>query len=758
MTENINRVPPRQTVINGLRGVAVILVLGFHFDVPLFQRGYWGVDLFFWISGFLITGGFLREYSSNRDLNQKFGWIDIRYYFIKRVRRLLPLSLLVLGCVVSVVYIFGDADALDQTLRRIPRILFITFNTQLQNDSQDYFLSSSQDFGLLHYWSLSVEEQIYILSPFLFLFAVSFHGLSFFGYKSKWHQRVLGLNVILSMTSFYFMLKQNESNSISNYYSTFSRFWEFGLGSIVAVLSHIGFYRKISAQVRIYLIQVSSMAMVFSLVLLENQGFGALVLLPLTFTSIFVLLTMGGGDRYILSKLLNLRAIQFFGDIAFPLYLTHWPAMILLRSFPNQSNLLNILVYLMGITLVSYFLHKYVEAPTLKIDLSRFRLNPLRVSSRNRMHLAHRSRTLAAITVFSLVTSIAILSYPKESKQSIGLLSSFLQEDRYGMLSQQNLPSDEESSFKANQKSPKSPVNSKTETSSTLWENQKELNPSTESKSFPTPIVREDENQIDLRWFAALKQAANASQAKKSYVEEQSVLLVNLRKSWFSGCLDSKSADSACVVGTGEKEILLLGDSFAFSLKDSIVKAMPLGSRLRILTKGSCLPWYITQYKNDGTLKADCLDHATWVQEYIAKTKPDIIIASGADQWLINSSLELWETGFRTAAKFYLANSAKVVIVSSTPGSGNLKDCVSADLSLRNCFGSPNRISRFVKIQKRESESLKYQYLNLVDYLCLNSSCPPLINDTPVYADGNHMSLEFSRKFGEVVKTLRLLD
>ena len=89
MTENFNAESSRVTVINGLRGVAVILVLGYHFDIPLFERGYWGVDLFFWISGFLITGGFLREYAFNRELNQKFGWIDIRYYFIKRVRRIL---------------------------------------------------------------------------------------------------------------------------------------------------------------------------------------------------------------------------------------------------------------------------------------------------------------------------------------------------------------------------------------------------------------------------------------------------------------------------------------------------------------------------------------------------------------------------------------------------------------------------------------------------------------------------------------------
>jgi hypothetical protein len=133
-----------------------------------------------------------------------------------------------------------------------------------------------------------------------------------------------------------------------------------------------------------------------------------------------------------------------------------------------------------------------------------------------------------------------------------------------------------------------------------------------------------------------------------------------------------------------------------------------------------------------------------------------MIVASGADQWFENSSYDKWLNGFRSAAKFFSANSEKVVVISSAPGSGNLKDCIGTDLSLRKCFGSPNEISRFVKIQKQESESLKYRFVNLIDYLCINSSCPAVINDTPVYADGNHMSADFSKKFSAVIKNLRI--
>jgi len=471
-----------------------------------------------------------------------------------------------------------------------------------------------------------------------------------------------------------------------------------------------------------------------------------------------VLLTITGGSRDFLSRVLNSRVFQFFGDIAFPLYLVHWPAMILLRSFPNQSSLLNILMYLTGITLLSYLLHKYIEMPILKIDISRFRLNSVLASTKHHPRYARRSRIVVIISIFSLVTPIAILSYPRESKQSFDSLYSFLQERRYGTPAEQNLPTEKKSNLNTNPVTPKASLSPKSETTSSPKEIPKGLNPTLDSKSSPTPIAKKTEQPMDSQWLAALEVAVKTSQAKRSYVASQIILMEELRKSWFSGCLDSKSAESACVEGSGKKEIVLLGDSFSFALKDALVKSLPPGWKLRILTKGSCLPWNITQFKKDGTIRTECSDHATWVQEYISRTRPAIIVASGADQWLENSSYDQWLTGFRSAAKFYSANSDKVVIISSAPGSGNLKDCVGTDLSMRKCFGTPNEISRFVKIQKQDSEAMKYRFVNLIDYLCINSSCPAVIDDTPVYADGNHMSADFSKKFSTIIKSLRLID
>jgi hypothetical protein len=75
---------------------------------------------------------------------------------------------------------------------------------------------------------------------------------------------------------------------------------------------------------------------------------------------------------------------------------------------------------------------------------------------------------------------------------------------------------------------------------------------------------------------------------------------------------------------------------------------------------------------------------------------------------------------------------------------------------MQKCFGTPDQILRFVELQKRESQFLKYSFINLIDFLCIKSACPALIDNTPVYADGNHLSLDFSRKFSAVIRSLRL--
>lgn len=754
--ESVEKGPTFNKLVNGLRGLAVLLVLGFHFNVPFLEQGFWGVDLFFWISGFLITGGFLREYSKNREDNQKYGWIDVRYYFLRRVKRILPLSILVAFLVAIFSILSGNVEAISQNLRRIPRILTFSLNMQIQNDNQNYFLGSNQDYGLLHYWSLSVEEQIYILSPILFLLATSLHGKRVFAWKSSWISRVLILNIFLSLTSMTFMIFQNRADSISNYYSTFSRFWEFGFGSICSILNFQGISKKIDNQLSIYLSHMSSFALIAAIVTLKNNIFGPVVLVPLFSTSIFVLLNYSKRRKTFLARILETRMLQFLGFIAFPLYLVHWPAMVLLHHTRYHSSLINVLLYLLILVAVSYILHRYIELPAIRINLERFKRNS---DSEQVNFLSGRSksqRRIVVIGLFVTLSPILWLSYPAEVESRFYSLKSFFLQNRYGTLT--------ENDSKVGQV--KTLASSPSGTS--LPQDHRETNmvsPNPDSISVknlrtsasPMPNKAKIQNGIST-WKLDIMRASQVMIVPKGYKTDQAQVMRELRRSWNSGCLDSKSFESACKYGDGPKAAVLLGDSFSFALLDGLKDSLPKDWNLTVLTKGSCLPWDITQFNSSGELNKECNDHNAWVNALISAEKPDLIMATGADQWLQKSTFEQWSKGFSNSLKFFNDNSGKVIIFSSAPGSGNLSTCIKDGISLHACFGTPNQISKFVDFQTNETRKNNSVYVNLVDYLCFKGSCPPIVQDVPVYADGNHLSRNFSSKFSVIIKNLHLFS
>ena len=156
-----NRRPPtgRLTGLDGLRGVAVLAVVAFHFGASWLQGGFFGVDLFYVLSGFLITGLLLDEARST-------GHIGLRHFWARRARRLLPALLLLLLVVTWYVH-----DAAAPVLSRLPRrrleSLFYFSNWHQIAASTNYFVANGPVSPLTHCWSLAIEEQFYLVWPLL---------------------------------------------------------------------------------------------------------------------------------------------------------------------------------------------------------------------------------------------------------------------------------------------------------------------------------------------------------------------------------------------------------------------------------------------------------------------------------------------------------------------------------------------------------------------------------------------------------------
>ncbi len=213
---------PFRPDVEGLRAVAIILVVLFHSGVSALSGGYVGVDVFFVISGFVITGVLLRERAVS-------GRTSLLAFYGRRCRRIIPAATVVIIVTVVLAYLFlgvgvGGRTAIDGRWATV----FLA-NVHFNAIGVDYLSPRLPPSPLQNFWSLSVEEQFYVVYPTLFLLLA--------GIRSRWSLRLrlaVGLAVVTG-ASLAFSVFDTHSDAVGAYFSPFSRAWELGLGALVAV-------------------------------------------------------------------------------------------------------------------------------------------------------------------------------------------------------------------------------------------------------------------------------------------------------------------------------------------------------------------------------------------------------------------------------------------------------------------------------------------------------------------------------------------
>ena len=307
--------------IDGLRGVAILAVLAFHAFPSILRGGFVGVDIFFVISGFLISGIVLKRLQAH---SFTFG-----HFYAGRVRRIVPALVLTLFGVYAIGRVVLIGDELRLLGKHIAGGSAFLSNFLLWAET-GYFDAIAQTKPLLHLWSLAVEEQFYLVWPVTLFFAVKYSKAGV----------VCAYLIILSLAVSIWWSYTAPSAA---FYLCVSRFWEILLGSALAI--NPGLLSRIPAKMQglLGVILIAS-----SLVLItENARFPGLVaFLP---TSGALLLVSAGPDNRINRYLLGNRYLVFAGLISYPLYLFHWPLLSFL--FVMESGKVSLLFRVAALSL-----------------------------------------------------------------------------------------------------------------------------------------------------------------------------------------------------------------------------------------------------------------------------------------------------------------------------------------------------------------------------------------------------------------------
>jgi peptidoglycan/LPS O-acetylase OafA/YrhL len=690
--------------IEGLRGIAVLLVLLYHAGLTGLSGGYVGVDVFFVLSGYLITRGLVAEL-------QRDGQVQLVTFYARRFRRLLPASTLVLvatvlGARTLASPMVAESVALDGLWSAgwLANQRFIAVGL-------DYLATDQVESPLLHFWSLAVEEQFYVLWPLLLLLVARTAGTS---------RRALTIAVgSVTVGSFGWAVIATAANPTVAYLSLPTRAWEMAAGGLLALTTF-----RPSAKVRTLLAFGGLTVIGWSAISFEaSTAFpGPMAALPVLATVAVILAGSTGPSPA--RRLLDRTLLQRAGRLSYSLYLWHWPLLVLGEHAAGRGLTALERTGMLALSwLLAEVTFRLVENPIRHVRALTIR--PRRSVGLG-LSLAAGSLAVSLIAAVHAPTLVATGTGDRDLQAAMARL------DVPGGAPSARAAADVQSS---------------------------ELPEDGRGGTRTDSVVA-----LDRELAAILAKATTTTEVPAALdprLEDAGKVIARI---YDDGCVTHERESPACVYGDpdGDRTLVLFGDSHAahyFPPIDALAEQH--GWRLVVLAKGGCPSYDIVRVSpNTGRPIKGCPVWRANGIERIADEQPDLIVLANASHYEAYSptgtprpgrdAANIADGQRRTVADLATAApAAEVVVFGPSPRLGFVApECLAANLQrVDRCTPARQEVvdQELITAQRARAEVDGVAFVDTTRWMCTDDTCPLIVGHLLVYWDTHHLTVSYSR-------------
>jgi peptidoglycan/LPS O-acetylase OafA/YrhL len=685
--------------IQGLRAIAVTAVIADHL-LHWPSGGFAGVDVFFVISGFLITGLLLREYD-------RTGSVSFMGFYRRRVRRIMPAAVVVLTVTSALCLVLFNAGRAQQTVEDALWSFLFSANWHFAAAGTDYFQGAGPVSPLQHFWSLAVEEQFYFIWPGLMLLIFWVGGRTVGWDRWKARRAVAVAMLLIVVLSFGWAVVESVGSPTVAYFSTLTRAWELGAGALLAVCAPA--FGRIPAKLRPVLGWAGVAGIFWSLLTISNAmpfpGPGAAM--PVLATAIVI--AAGTGGELQIWPLTN-RMSGYLGDISYSMYLWHFPAIIFLAPFFREGSPLFIAAALSVTLVLAATSFHFVEERVLKSNWlggPGAAKSTRRDSRRTRDKQTRRTQliTVGALAVLGMgASAYGVMSHSTSGTEPLVQGSATTSSLEAGMTLEAARADAVERALVA-----------------VSW-----------------PKLTPELGELKAKGYNHISCHVGPDEANPSDTDV------------FDTCVNGdKSA---------KRTAFLLGDSYAASLSPGVIAALvPEGYKVVVLARSSCPAVDVDVKLGDGSEYPQCAAFQDFVRLQVARHAPDLVIVSSWHGHVINrlvsgatgaDAIGEWKTALANSVKEFAASAKRVAVVSGTPSGRNLQECATPISRPEDCVAPvPDEYRAFASAEQSVVESLgsrSISYVPVQDWFCASGKCPPFIGKNPVYVDGGHLTASAS--------------